>query len=536
MGDMNGMDYYVVYWYPTIFHRGKKRRDKVELEFVDISDNSDLPLKLKKEEVGNDLKYTLLFGDTGKEIPFHLTHDGERRNGFTVYKYDRVKLRKDLKEAIKEGLVKAIKEGKISFSTEGYLGIALDKYDDAALDKYIDKIFISCYHSAKELYHKHEIQNGSDGRLKAYLKDPVTKEYLTVKPDINNPNHDAIRFFIEQYESLFSAYAQNISDDYSKIKASLSIYIKNNRETPSSKDEAIAILNDLDDLASTVEHVPKPLEKDDTFSSLLSGESNLSDEAFRKSIKEIVDKEFEEEAKRQRPQKEYSGKNLEELKEEIWERENQVQYYLVDCLNSIQITCGNAMTEYNYCKSLLESKYNTEYKYDLQLTDDELSLLGKGGDDVDEELNAKDLRRKSAFNIRNSIRYIVEVRSKCDTWESEITRYLVQKVDRMQQTAEKSRIQSEEIEKLSLRLGEESVKLGQQGRYLGKLSVGLGILSVVLAIIGFFLPEIKPCNSKSNHPERHLDTTQALVEDSTSTTQSEVTDSCVFANAKSSVQ
>lgn len=508
MSSTSSGDYYVVYWYPTIFHRKKQRLWNANLNFEDISDESDFPLKVKKEEIGEDLKYTLLFTDTGKEISFCLTHEGNRRNGFTIYKYDRVKLRKDLKEAIKESVVNAIQKGKISFSTEGYLDVALDKYRDAALDKYIDKIFISCYHCAKDLYHRHEIQNSSDGRLKAYLKDPITKKYLTVKPDISKPNHDAIRFFIEQYESLFCDYAHNISDKYSEIKLTLSSYIKNNRETPSSKDEAIAILNDLDGLASSVEHVPKPLEKDDTFSSLLHGESGMLDDAFRESIKEIVDREFEEEDKWQQPQKDYSRKELEELKEEIWKRENQVQYYLVDCLNSIQRMCGNALTEHNYCKSLLESKYNTEYKYDLKLTDDELSLLGKGEDDIGEKLNAKDLHRKCAFNIRNSIRYIVEVRSKCDTWESEITRYLVQKVDRMQQTAEQSRKQSEKTEKVSL---------------------GLGVLSVALAILGFILPGLKSCNSNCNRSDMPLDAIHAVAD--TSATTSIFVDSCSSADA-----
>ena len=141
MGDKSGGDYFVVYWYPTIFHREKQRREDAIMDFEDISDKSDLPLMVKKEEIGKDMKYTLLFKNSGTEIIFWLIYDGNRRNGFTIYKYDRAKLREDLKRAIKGSVVKAIQDGKISFSSEEDLNVALDKYSDTTLDKYIDKIF-----------------------------------------------------------------------------------------------------------------------------------------------------------------------------------------------------------------------------------------------------------------------------------------------------------------------------------------------------------------------------------------------------------
>jgi hypothetical protein len=502
MSGTSGGDYYVVYWYPTIFHRKKKRRDDcvIEQDFIDISDKSPLQLKAKKAEVGKDLNYTLLFVATGKEIPFELTFVKERKNGFVVYKYDRVSLREKLRVGMKEWLVEVIMKKPQSLSKE-YLTSALEYYDDHFLDKYIDNIFISCYHIAKELYHKHEIQDSSDGRLKAYLKNPGTKEYLTAEPDISKPNHEAICFFIEQYEKLFGDYAQIISDKYSEVKLMLLDFLARDRKIPEEKEEAIATLNKLDKLERIVRHAPGSLTEEDTPPPPQPADNAISVKEFRESIEKSIQVEREEEdqwqAKNQGKNRNGKGKSLEELRGEIWEKENQLSEVFVAQLNSLQGMCGNALTEYNYCKSLLESKYNTEYKYDLLLTAENIEKLGQREDigegvteeeqrnlawrkDICDSLSAKDLRRKCAFNIRNCIRYIVEVRSKCGIWESEIIRDLVQKVGRMLQVAEKLSIRSEKN---------------------GKLSVRLGWLSAVLGVFGFVLSivfGVMSCNSNCN--------------------------------------
>lgn len=483
--------YYVVYWYPTIFHREKQKLEGIKYSFEDVSDKADMPLKVKKTENGKSLTYTLLFEDTGREISFDLTYVDERKNGFTIYKYDRVDLRKKLKEEIKEGLINSIQNNTYPIKKE-YLESALEHYNEDVLDKYIDQIFISCYHSAKDLYHKHEIQDSSDGRLKAYLKNKGTKEYLTIKPDISTPNHEAISFFIEQYETLFREYAQTVSKKYSEVKTTLSNYLMRERKKITSKKEAITILNNLDGLVSAIEHVPAPLSEDGGSVPLQSGDEFFLDEEFLKNIKERVEQEEKEETKWQNNNRkgnirhDYSGKSLKQLKRNIWEKEDRIAKNFVDSLNSLQGICGNALTEYNYCKSLLESKYNTEYKYDLQLTDDEVKQLGEKNN-IPEKLKAKDYHRKCAFNIRNSIRYIVEVRNKCDVWENEIIRDLVQKVDMMQQTAEESNIQSKRMEYVSL---------------------SLGVVSILLGALSFF-PEIKSCVSNCNH--NHSDSTQSVI-------------------------
>ena len=472
--------YYVVYWYPTIFHREKQRQAKVDFGFVDISDKSTLPLRLKKEEKGKNLQYTLRFLNTEKEITLDLTHEKERKNGFTTYSYNRIAFRKELREGIKGELIAALKENTHPIP-EGYLETALENYKDDVLDKLIDKIFISCYHNAKDLYHKHEIQDSSDGRLEVYLKNSDTGKYLTSEPDISTPNHEVIRFFIEQYETLFYNYAHSVSDQYSLVNQKLSKYfsLNINNKSPKTPKEAISILRELDGLVAPLKNTLDISEDDKILPTLPIDE-------FKKSIEQQVNAELTEELQWYEKHingtghEDYSGYSLEELKEEIWKQNTDILDYLVGYLKSLQDMCGNALTEYNYCKSLLESKYNTEYKYDLQLTPDEVSNLGKE-ENISDELTAKDSHRKKAFNIRNSIRYIVEVRSKCDVWESDITRYLVQTVNRMQQTTDASIKQSEKIGELSLKLGKRSVILGLVSIFLAVLSIILGVWSVVLA-------------------------------------------------------
>lgn len=226
--DKNDACCYIVYWYPTIFHREKQRQEEFSDDFVDISDSSSLPLSIKKEEDGKDLLYTLLFKDIAKEVSLRFEFVDDRKNGFSIYKYDRVALRESLRKALKEALQKAIKK-TIEEGTEikkAYIETALDKYNDTVIDAYIDEIFISCYHNAKDIYHKHEIQDSSDGRLEAYFKNSETGEYLYDQPDIITPNHEVISFFIEQYERLFDTYAHTVSRQYSEITPKLAEYFK----------------------------------------------------------------------------------------------------------------------------------------------------------------------------------------------------------------------------------------------------------------------------------------------------------------------
>lgn len=480
--DKNDACCYIVYWYPTIFHREKQRQEEFSDDFVDISDSSSLPLSIKKEEDGKDLLYTLLFKDIAKEVSLRFEFVDDRKNGFSIYKYDRVALRESLRKTLKEALQKAIKK-TIEEGTEikkAYIETALDKYNDTVIDAYIDEIFISCYHNAKDIYHKHEIQDSSDGRLEAYFKNSETGEYLYDQPDIITPNHEVISFFIEQYERLFDTYAHTVSRQYSEITPKLAEYFKlTSSRKIEDKRQAKKYLLELQRFARASSLLKKLLNHKEYESENKKGSiptdapmGNLTDilEDYSRQVNEVEDELNEE-------QKQFeeiiAGENneyrkircLKKIKKEIWKHEDFVINFFVDYLKSLLGTCGNALTEYNYCKSLLESKYNTEYKHDLTISDAEVKILGESRG-VSDELLAKDHHRKIAFNIRNSVRYIEEIRNKCTIWENEMTRNLVNSVDKMQRTTELSNRLSKFLAVLSAILG------------------GLGLLFGVLSFLG----------------------------------------------------
>ena len=85
------------------------------------------------------------------------------------------------------------------------------------------------------------------------------------------------------------------------------------------------------------------------------------------------------------------------------------------------------MTEYTYCKALLGSKYNDDYKHDRYFDNEQVELLSLYSDYLP-RLSKLDERRKKAFNIRNSIRYIEGVKQDCSRWENELTENLIEHV------------------------------------------------------------------------------------------------------------
>ena len=94
--------------------------------------------------------------------------------------------------------------------------------------------------------------------------------------------------------------------------------------------------------------------------------------------------------------------------------------------------CGNAAIEYTYCQTLLNSKYNTEIKPNIQFSIDEISQLRNSEDSIvcsSPELLRKDLSRKIANNIQNAIRYIECVKYKCANRASEHIRNVLDEAE-----------------------------------------------------------------------------------------------------------
>ena len=133
----------------------------------------------------------------------------------------------------------------------------------------------------------------------------------------------------------------------------------------------------------------------------------------------------------------------------------------------IQKLCGNAATEYTYCKTLLESKYNKNHHHNTTFDDAEIDKLWKsrhGGQACDEELKLRDCHRKMAFNIRNSMRYINGVRINCSAMGNELTQEIITQNQNML-------LMSDKVNKTS--------------KILAWLSFALGIAGIVIGVLGY---------------------------------------------------
>lgn len=418
---------FIVFWYPTIFHKRRVRLDSFKSEFREISDGAIDELCLKVDEVGasntsgfKDLQFTLRFGDEGaQEKSFKFKHVSECKNGFVVYSYDRQSISAEIQ---KTPLINAGRD----------------------VDAIIDDLFISCYHLAKEICHKHEVQSDSDGRLKAYFKTDST--YLAVAPNISLANNEVINYYIDQFEAQFDNYAHTVSDEYERFLMAYNKYQEISVSTPSN-DYNVAV-NQLahlfmlrkrwDKSDDDIEEAKR--KKNSRKSATTSGQSQTVDNLIEEMKKQLEDeKKYFEKATGQKEldyfinetKKQFPKENgIEGLQRKIILFNSEVANMISIILKDIQKTAGNALTEYNYCRTLLESKYAIDYNRQILFDPHEVYHLSH--DDGDgSRLFEQDSHRKKHFNILNSIQYIEEVREKCAVWRTALTHFLVDQVTRL---------------------------------------------------------------------------------------------------------
>ena len=369
-----------------------------------------------------------------KDFRFTFKKTAESRNGFVVYSYD--------KEVL------------------DFFGNQSNDNDNKEnnSDKDLDCVFLSCYHYAKSLYHEHEVHDESDARIKAYYfkTEGDKRVYLSEEPDILALNHEVIDFFLGQYEQLFCRYyAESISKSYKDFMW----YIQQLREKPNEilydKLKGIPTDSKLIDLALLwFQNKKKDIDK----------------------LLELSNDKNEEEAIQGHTKSDNSLSDTKKLKEitqlSDYIKQNRARV-LVALLGKVLKLCGNALTEYTYCKTLLESKYNSYTHHDVVFTEDEIRDLS--GNNCDPTLIKRDLRRKRAFNIRNSIRYIEGIRNKCNIWENDLLQDVMNQNQKMLQI-------SNEVNKSNEDMLVSSKKSNVISIVLGAVSVALGVLSIVLAV------------------------------------------------------
>ena len=145
------------------------------------------------------------------------------------------------------------------------------------------------------------------------------------------------------------------------------------------------------------------------------------------------------------------------------------------------------MTEYTYCKALLGSKYNDDYKYDRYFNVEEVQLLSHmdylNQSSDHPSLLKLDEKRKKAFNIRNSIRYIEGVKQNCSRWEGELNENLIEHVHNISKDHKETLDELERLSKANRDTLKESEKSNLYSYLLGRLSVGLGVSSIGFALL-----------------------------------------------------
>jgi hypothetical protein len=164
---------------------------------------------------------------------------------------------------------------------------------------------------------------------------------------------------------------------------------------------------------------------------------------------------------------EFQKSTIEAEKKEITSLLEQIPDFRIRLLHSrlklLETSCGNASTEYTYCKTLIECEIK------------ELIDHYEKNSPCDDDLLEKDRCRKKAFNIRNCIRYIEGVRQKCTIWENELSQELINKVKDVSESVGKISKSNQDILKASQESSRRSELLGWLSGMLGCFGVGFAL-------------------------------------------------------------
>lgn len=483
---------YCVFWYPTIFHQEKVPRDYDDSKtFIEISDkdNTEKNFYLKVKQVPvidkpgcNHLSFLLADrkdaenNSSAKVIKCEFHYCSHTRNGFVTYTYDREKLKKDYWDVFlksEDERTESISQLKIrvrdriikKYKTEIPSGEDISPSDDLIKDYVIDRILISFYHYAKGFYHEHEVQSQSDGKLKAYYYSKEYwdghRDYLTSAPTLSTKNNEVINWYLDQFEQQFISYAERVSKDHRDFSKRINLRRRSRNALDSKLQDADEEIRKCLIEYSNIqkESVKRTGDKPPTILSLIDtakGEVDILSAAERR-------------------------KKLDEFTASTSPAEISEIHDLHKKLRALSKLCGDALTEYTYCKALLGSKYNDDYKYDRYFDSEQVQLLSQNPDCPN--LSTLDERRKKAFNIRNSIRYIEGVKQNCSRWESELTENLIDHVRVISINHEETLRKVESLSKENKRMLEALEKSNMYSSFLGLLGVGLGLSSFGFALL-----------------------------------------------------
>lgn len=280
-----------------------------------------------------------------------------------------------------------------SFSNNGF---AVYSYEDEKVD-FKDYLFSSVlYHHAKSLHHNHEVKHDSDSGLTAISDSDIS--FLPY--DIFRQNNVILLQYIKQYEILFAEhYAYILSEKsrfYDKVISAFEAFRKYRTR------EKLLTLDDYQFRKLTNAVITLFKEVCSVNSELLGGSDKHLEIKNRCQCKKAIKRLMDQQA--------------------------PICQFLVQDILKI---CNNALIEYTYCKTLLKSKYNTAVKHNLSFDKCEIFDIFYSKNHGQEELLQKDISRKRANNIRNSMRYIECIKDKCSQRTYELTDAMLTEADRM---------------------------------------------------------------------------------------------------------
>lgn len=491
------------------------RNSNESTSFVEISDN-DIAKRfyLKVNEIPIDdhpdcyhLKFTLTddknSGNNDKTIDCIFYYSSHTRNGFVIYTYDRDELKRaywstfldseekkqsaidDLRNRLHARIIK--KYWSPSSPTKD-----LTPSEELVKDYVVDRILISFYHHAKGFYHEHEVQSQSDGKLVAYHYskeyDDGHRDYLTEPPTLSTKNNEVINWYLDQFEKQFVGYAEEISKQHREFTKRIKLR-QRSRNALINQDYPEIRKCLIEYNCMQKESMKKEGDAPPSISSLVD---DVDRDVKRLSI----------EVQQQELLKHTDNASLSEIKE------------LHTRLRVLSRLCGDALTEYTYCKALLGSKYNDDYRHDRYFNHRQVGVLSSYSSSFP-KLSALDDKRKKAFNIRNSIRYIEGVKQNCSRWENELTENLIEQVHVIskdhQTTLEKIEVLIGEVKTLSEKhkttlgtietlskeakdLSAENKKMLKESEKSNLYSSLLGWISIALGVIGVGLALSSPNN------------------------------------------
>lgn len=459
---------YCVFWFPGIYHTDineRLQRFEVEKNISDFGpDAAKLVVSIDYPHDSKDLKKAIEKARNDKSLI-------EKCLRFEVYK--------TTQEGEREYIFKGFNLTHVDHSNNGLVVYSYDKPQDypsrkgiPPFEKALTTIF---YHCAKSLFHNHEVQTDRDSGLVAYVPD-LGK--FDPNKSIHDKDNEAIKFFFEQYENIFKDYAERASGYIAKRDAILAKF--EGKIGPSEEDFNLSGYksliqygkNDFKQWYGYGDHPDvKRCEKE-----VQSWHLIINPPYKKKKKREYYIDRHNDIAKvltrilkanpRDEIVKEYGiverykavGEKLREWGEVSWHSLTKkdlfpVDYMLTICEIGLEIKrfpkrhrvlyrklekcyldlpllteqarrkigmlCEGALTEYVYCKTLFESKYNTQVTHTKPTSD-----------------NADcDKWRKKACNIRNAIRYIETVKFRCANAQTNGVNMILKKADKLSQRA-----------------------------------------------------------------------------------------------------